>query len=64
MIKAMGRGWCFTLHALIVLIASPILWVLVKWGPMWREKRRVRAEEVTKRKEEKRMREKEEYGRS
>ncbi|KAF2137991.1 uncharacterized protein K452DRAFT_235102 [Aplosporella prunicola CBS 121167] len=58
MIKAMGRGWCFTLHALIVLAASPILWVLVKWGPTWREKRRVRAEEATKRKEEKRMREK------
>ncbi|KAK0650386.1 Quinidine resistance protein 1 [Lasiodiplodia hormozganensis] len=53
MIKKMGRGWCFTFHALVVLAASPILWVLIKKGPGWREKRRVKAEEVRRRKEEK-----------
>ncbi|KAL1638954.1 hypothetical protein SLS58_008412 [Diplodia intermedia] len=55
MIKRMGRGWCFTFHALVVLAASPILWVLVKKGPGWREKRRVKAEEVNRKKEEKEM---------
>lgn len=52
MIKKMGRGWCFTFHALVVAAASPILWVLVKRGPGWREQRRVKAEEVRRRREE------------
>ncbi|GME55627.1 mfs general substrate transporter [Neofusicoccum parvum] len=52
MIKRMGRGWCFTFHALVVLAASPILWVLVRYGPGWREKRRVKAEEEKRRREE------------
>lgn len=44
MIEAMGRGWCFTFIALVVLGASPILAVLLRWGPRWREERRVRVE--------------------
>ncbi|KAK4996880.1 hypothetical protein LTR66_003608 [Elasticomyces elasticus] len=49
MIDAMGRGWCFTFIALVVLATSPIMWVLVRWGPEWREERRLR---VIRRKEE------------
>lgn len=45
MIDGMGRGWCFTFIGLVVLAASPIMWVLLKWGPGWREARRVREEE-------------------
>lgn len=44
MINTMGCGWCFTFIAAIVTLASPILWVEVKWGPSWREERRVRVE--------------------
>ena len=44
MIDAMGRGWCFTFIAGVILLASPLLWVQVKWGPRWREQRRVRVE--------------------
>lgn len=44
MINGMGRGWCFTFIGLVVLAASPILWVLMRWGPGWREERRVRNE--------------------
>ena len=44
MIDGMGRGWCFTLIAAIVAVTSPILWVLLKWGPRWREARRVTEE--------------------
>ena len=42
LIAAMGRGWCFTFVAAVVLCASPLLWVELKWGPAWREERRVR----------------------
>lgn len=45
MIEAMGRGWCFTFIALVVLAFSPILWALERWGPRWREERRVKMEE-------------------
>lgn len=45
MIEAMGRGWCFTFHAGVVAGLSPILLVLEKWGPGWREARRVKEEE-------------------
>ena len=56
MIDAMGRGWAFTLIALVVAVFSPILLVLQKWGPAWREERRVKAERM---KEEKALKEKE-----
>jgi MFS family permease len=50
MIDAMGRGWCFTFIAAVVAVLSPILWVLERWGPGWREARRVRAEAAKERK--------------
>lgn len=50
MIDAMGRGWCFTFHALVVLALSPILWLLWRSGPVWREARRVKVEELKARK--------------
>lgn len=51
MIDAMGRGWCFTFIALVVFALSPTLWVLEKWGPQWREARRVRAEAAEEKEE-------------
>lgn len=44
MVDGMGRGWCFTFVAGVLLAATPLLWVEVKWGPGWREARRVRIE--------------------
>ena len=44
MIKGMGRGWCFTFIGAVVLFASPMLWAEIKWGPKWREERRIRME--------------------
>lgn len=44
MVEAMGRGWCFTFIAGVVLLLSPSLLVLCKWGPEWREARRMRIE--------------------
>ena len=46
MIKGMGRGWCFTFIGAVVLLASPMLWVEIRWGPKWREERRVRIEKL------------------
>lgn len=42
MLRAMGRGWCYTFLALVVVLFSPILFVSIKWGPKWREERRAR----------------------
>jgi MFS family permease len=42
MLSAMGRGWCYTFLALVLVVTSPILWVSMRWGPKWREERRVR----------------------
>ena len=53
MINGMGRGWCFTFIAAVIFVTSPLLWVELKWGPKWREQRRVRVE---KREEEKEAR--------
>ena len=44
MIEGMGRGWCFTFIAAVVFFTSPMLWAELKWGPKWREQRRVRVE--------------------
>lgn len=46
MIDAMGVGWCFTFISLVCAAASPMLWVALKWGPTWREERRVRLEHM------------------
>lgn len=51
MIKRMGRGWCFTFIGLVCIAAMPMLWVELKWGPVWREERRVRLEKIAKGKE-------------
>lgn len=42
MINGMGRGWCFTFIGAVVMITSPLLWVVTKWGPKWREARRAK----------------------
>ncbi|RDL32411.1 MFS general substrate transporter [Venustampulla echinocandica] len=51
MIKHMGRGWCFTLIALVCIAAMPLLWVELKWGPVWREERRVRLDIIAREKQ-------------
>ena len=58
MIQGMGLGWCFTFIGLVVLCTSPLLWILLKWGPKWREERRLRVEHRRLKKEEKRASEK------
>lgn len=45
MIDAMGVGWCFTFIAAVCIVASPMLWVEMRYGPRWREERRVKMDE-------------------
>ena len=51
MIDGMGRGWCFTFIAAVILFTSPLLWAELQWGPKWREQRRVRVEQQEQEKE-------------
>lgn len=44
MLSAMGRGWCFTFIALVMLATSPLLLWEVHRGPAWREARRQQEE--------------------
>jgi MFS family permease len=39
MIESMGQGWCFTLIGLVIIAVSPLLLVILRWGPGWREQR-------------------------
>ena len=55
-IDAWGLGWTYTFCGLVLAACMPLLWVLARWGPRWREERWVRLE----RREEERTRKKEE----
>ncbi|KAK0621721.1 major facilitator superfamily domain-containing protein [Bombardia bombarda] len=52
MLGGMGRGWTYTFWALVLVVFSPILWILIQRGPGWREARRLRVLEAAKKKEE------------
>ena len=52
-VDALGRGWTFTLIGLLILCSSFMPWMLLKWGPKWREERWLRIERQRKEKEEK-----------
>ena len=43
-IDAWGYGFTYLFMGLIVLAASPCVWVVMKWGPQWREERYQRFE--------------------
>ena len=44
MINAMGRGWTYTLIGLLWIALTPAFWVVMRYGPKWREERRLREE--------------------
>jgi multidrug resistance protein len=51
-LNALGRGWTFTLVGLLVIAASPMPWILLRWGPAWREERWIKNENHEKEKAE------------
>ncbi|KAI9889865.1 MAG: hypothetical protein M1814_004700 [Vezdaea aestivalis] len=46
MINAMGVGWCFSFLAFMLMAAVPLLAIMMKQGPAWREERFVRLEKA------------------
>ncbi|KKZ57813.1 hypothetical protein EMCG_05564 [[Emmonsia] crescens] len=44
MIDGLGVGWCFTLIAFVMAPTAPVMLVVIRFGPKWREERRVKAE--------------------
>ncbi|RFU79725.1 major facilitator superfamily domain, general substrate transporter [Trichoderma arundinaceum] len=42
MIRAMGTGWAYTFIGLLIIAMSPTLCIVTRYGPIWREERRVR----------------------
>jgi len=42
LINAIGIGWFYTLIAGIWTLITPILWVLCKYGPGWREEEKLK----------------------
>ena len=56
MIDAWGLGFCYTFIGLLLAVSSPLMQVVIRWGPKWREARYVRMQQ----KEQQRERKKEE----
>ena len=54
MINGMGRGWAFTFISFMLVILSPMLWVVYFHGMRWREERRLRTERFVEEREKKR----------
>ncbi|KAL4940593.1 hypothetical protein BDV06DRAFT_196341 [Aspergillus oleicola] len=46
MLEAMGRGWCFTFIALVMLATAPLLGVVIWKGPRWRKERQAKIDSV------------------
>ncbi|KAL2866079.1 MFS transporter [Aspergillus lucknowensis] len=46
MLEAMGRGWCYTFVALVMMATAPLLWVVMQYGPRWREERQKREDSL------------------
>ncbi|OAT11631.1 MFS multidrug transporter [Blastomyces gilchristii SLH14081] len=44
MIHGLGVRWCFTLIAFIMAATSPVMLVVIRFGPKWREEGRLKAE--------------------
>mgnify|MGYP005989078217 CR=1 FL=1 len=45
MLKGMGRGWCFTFLALLMIASIPWLWLIEKRGPKWRAEKAKRQQD-------------------
>lgn len=51
MLQKMGVGWTFTFWPLVMVVFSPVIWVLMTRGPGWRARRKARFQRERERKE-------------
>ncbi|GAW20749.1 hypothetical protein ANO14919_102600 [Xylariales sp. No.14919] len=49
-IKGIGRGWAYTILALLFTVQSPVLFIILKHGPRWRRERMAKILEEEKKK--------------
>ncbi|KAI0965748.1 chloramphenicol resistance protein [Xylaria arbuscula] len=52
-IRGIGRGWAYTILALLFTVQTPTLYFILKHGPRWRKERIQRTKEEAERKEAK-----------
>ncbi|KAF8863482.1 MFS general substrate transporter [Acephala macrosclerotiorum] len=52
MTDAIGLGWAYTFIGLLYVVLSPMLWVVIRWGPRWRREKREKAKRKEKEKKE------------
>lgn len=57
LLSTVGMGWVGVIVAFIWVCASPLLWVVYKWGPRWREEKRAREEKKKEEESEKKRQE-------
>lgn len=57
MLERLGRGWTYTLFALLWVVFSPCIWALMKYGPGWRKERKEKEDKAKT--EKRRLREEE-----
>lgn len=48
-LEAMGVGWGFVFVAAVVVVFLPSLYVVIHFGPRWREERRIKKEQKANR---------------
>lgn len=51
LLGAIGLGWTTVLVAAVWVAVSPVVWVIIRFGPRWREDKRVRDERKEREKE-------------
>ena len=39
MLDAFGDGWSYVLLGGLCVLVSPLLYIEIRWGPFWRERR-------------------------
>ncbi|KAL7285431.1 hypothetical protein ACG7TL_000528 [Trametes sanguinea] len=52
-LKAIGTGWTYVLLCGICVVFSPIMWILIRYGPTWRARRRAKHQAAKAAKERK-----------
>ncbi|RFU24180.1 hypothetical protein B7463_g12159, partial [Scytalidium lignicola] len=53
MTNAMGYGWTFTFIGLLYIALSPLLFIVMRWGPSWRKQSVERNAKIAREKEKK-----------
>jgi hypothetical protein len=42
---ALGEGWTYTLLGGLCVLVSPLMFIQIRWAPVWRERRQRKAKQ-------------------